>query len=59
MARGPILPGLVQYLGIGTAPWVAGVLTLIGTATRLLAIPAVNTWLTDYLPWLAAAPRQP
>ena len=34
-------------------------LAVASAATRVLAIPAVNTWLTDYLPWLAAAPRQP
>lgn len=55
----PLLPFLVDYLGVGTVPWVAGTLALLGGLTRFLAMPAVNAWLTKYVPWLAAAPRQP
>jgi hypothetical protein len=55
----PIAPVLVEYLGVGAVPWVAGTLTILGTATRVLAIPAVNAYVTEYLPWLAATPRQP
>jgi hypothetical protein len=33
-------------------------LVVATTVTRILAIPAVNAWLTEYLPALAAAPPQ-
>lgn len=34
-------------------------LAVSAAVTRVLAIPGVNTWLTENVPWLAAAPRQP
>lgn len=34
-------------------------LAVSAAVTRILAIPAVNDWLTDHAPWLAATPRQP
>jgi hypothetical protein len=55
----PLLPFLVDSLGIGAVPWVAGTLAALGAITRLLAIPAVNDWVVRYLPWLAPTPRQP
>jgi hypothetical protein len=33
-------------------------LAVSGAVTRILAVPAVNAWITQYLPWLAPAPRQ-
>lgn len=53
----PLLPFLVDYLGIGAVPWVAATLVVLGTVTRVLAVPAVNAWLTEYVPFLAAAPK--
>lgn len=32
-------------------------LAVSGAVTRILAIPGVNAWVTQYLPWLAPAPR--
>lgn len=58
VAAVPLLPFLVDYLGIGTVPWVAGTLVVLGAFTRFLAIPAVNAWLSEYLPFLAATPKQ-
>lgn len=55
----PLLPFLVDYLGIGAVPWVAGTLVVLGAITRFLAVPAVHDWVVRYLPWLAATPRQP
>jgi hypothetical protein len=55
----PIAPVLVDYLGVGAVPWVAGTLAVLATVTRVLAIPAVNGYVQEYLPWLAATPRQP
>ena len=34
-------------------------LAVSAAVTRVLAIPAVNAWVTEYLPWLAPTPRQP
>jgi hypothetical protein len=55
----PLLPTLVDTLGVATLPWVAGTLTAVGAVTRLLAIPAVQAYIAEYLPWLSATPRQP
>jgi hypothetical protein len=55
----PIVPFVVAQLGVATVPWVAGGLVAVGAVTRVLAMPAVNAWITEYLPWLAPAPRQP
>lgn len=55
----PLVPIVIAELGVGSVPWVAAALIVIGSVTRILAIPAVNAWLTEYVPWLAATPRQP
>jgi len=34
-------------------------LAVSAAVTRVLAVPAVNDWLTDHAPWLAATPRRP
>lgn len=55
----PVLPAIVAELGIGGVGWVASGLVVIGAATRVLAIPAVDEWLTDHLGGLLSArPRQ-
>ena len=55
----PVIPIVVAELGVGSVPWVASAMVVIGGVTRVLAIPRVNAWLTEYVPWLAATPRQP
>jgi len=57
----PLLPVIVDQLGVASVPWVAGVLAVIAAVTRVLAVPAVNAWLTEYLPFgsLGATPRDP
>jgi len=55
----PLLPILVETLGVATVPWVAGTLAVVGAVTRALAMPAVQVWIAEYLPWLSATPRQP
>lgn len=48
---------IVEALGVDeTLPWVAASLAVTGGITRVMAIPAVNEWLTKYVPWLAATP---
>lgn len=53
----PLLPAIVDALGVAAVPWVMGGLGVIAGVTRVLAMPAVNDWVSDYLPWLAAEPR--
>ena len=55
----PILPTLVEKLGIGTVPWVAGILAGAGAITRVLAMPQMEEWLHEYVPWLSAQPAPP
>ena len=64
-----VVAGLVGLLSL--LPWIiAGAhldgtvlggqaVAVAGAVTRVLAIPAVNDWVTQFLPWLAPAPRQP
>ena len=53
----PVLPGIVSYLGLGSVPVVAAVLAVAAAVTRVLAMPAVDTWLRQFVPWLAAQPK--
>lgn len=54
-----ILPVMVQAAGLNpeTIPWLAGVLGVAAVVTRVMALPAVESWLRKYLPFLAAAPK--
>lgn len=54
-----ILPSVLPELGVEALPWAAGLLAVAGGVTRVLAIPAVDVWVTEHLPWLGAARRQP
>ena len=45
---------VVEALGLDQGiPWVAASLAVTGAVTRLMALPAVNNWLRQYIPWLA------
>lgn len=57
VALAPALPEIARTAGVATVPVVAGALVLAGGVTRVLASPAVEDWLRDFVPWLAAAPR--
>ena len=60
LAAIPLVPVIVATLGIGSVPWVVSGLAVVAAVTRVLAIPAVNSWLTDHLGGvLAAEPRIP
>lgn len=52
----PILPAIVAVAGVESIPWVVSALAVAGGVTRVLAIPAVHDWVSDYVPWLAATP---
>lgn len=51
---------IVVALGVDeTLPWVAASLVVTGAVTKVMALPAVNDWLTRFVPWLAAQPPVP
>lgn len=54
----PILPIIAHEFGAESIPWVAGVLTVTGTITRVMALPQVEAWLQTHFPLLAAAPPE-
>lgn len=41
----------------GTPAALATAVAVSATVTRVMAIPAVNDWITTFLPFLAATPR--
>lgn len=49
----PLLPAIVDALGLGSLPWVVGLLAVVAAVTRVLALPAVVAWTERFLPWLA------
>lgn len=51
-------PLVAAELGVQSVPWVAGVLAVIGAVTRVLAIPGVEAWMRQYVPWLSAEPSK-
>jgi len=52
----PFAPDIARAAGIASLPWVVGALAVAAAITRVLALPAVETWLREHLPSLAAAP---
>lgn len=53
-----MLPQLVGAAGIDEAtPWVATSLAISAAVTRIMALPAVEEWLSRFVPWLAADPE--
>lgn len=54
-----VLPYLVAGAGIPVEGAVAQILAVAAGVTRVLAIPAVQGFVAEYLPWLSATPRQP
>lgn len=59
VALASLLPYIVAEADIGTMPGVAQVLAVAGAVTRILALPGVEAFLQEYLPWLSAQPRDP
>lgn len=54
----PVLPELVDALGLEAYAWAGGIVAAAGVITRVLAVPGVNRWLARYAPALAAAPKR-
>lgn len=53
-----MLPLLVNASGLDeTAAPVAGALAISGAVTRVMALPAVESWLERFVPFLAAKPH--
>jgi hypothetical protein len=53
----PVLPVVLDSLGVSALPWAAGFIAAIGAVTRVLAIPSVIEWLRTYVPGLAPTPN--
>lgn len=54
-----VLPVVLATTGLDTTVYGAQVLAVAAAVTRVLALPAVNQFITVWLPWLAAAPSAP
>jgi hypothetical protein len=54
-----LLPYILGAVHADTTVWGVQALAVSAFVTRILAMPVVNGWLTEYVPWLAATPRQP
>lgn len=48
-----LLPAIVEAVGVGAVPWVAGALAVAGAITRVMTVPGVEEWIARYLPFLA------
>ncbi len=53
-----LLPYILGAANVDATVWGAQALAVVGAVTRVLAIPGVNDWLRDFLPWLAASGRE-
>ena len=46
---------VIEAIGVDpTSPWIATSLVFTAAVTRVMAIPAVDAWISTYLPFLAA-----
>ena len=54
----PALPEIAHETGIDTVPFVASIIAITAMITRVLAIPAVDAWLDNYMPAIAAEKRE-
>jgi len=52
VALAALLPLIAEELP--PAPWLLAVVAVAGTATRVMALPAVQTFLERFAPWLSA-----
>ena len=59
VALATLLPWLLAGAHLDGTVLGAQAIAVAGAVTRVLALPAVNAFLTEYVPWLAATPRQP
>lgn len=57
VAFAAMAPAIAETLGVSKLPWVAGFLVVLGSITRLLAMPVVEAFLRQYVPWLSAGAK--
>ncbi|AEV51841.1 major head protein [Rhodococcus phage RRH1] len=55
----PLIPVIVDALGLGAIPWIATVTAVIAAIARILADGRTERFLRTYFPWLAADPDVP
>lgn len=53
------LDAIADYLGAWGIALPAAVIALPTAFARLMAVPGVEAWFRQHLPWLAAAPKEP
>lgn len=58
IALAAILPLILTTAGIPPVGFAAILVTVAGAITRVMAIPAVESFLENYIPVLAAKPKQ-
>lgn len=58
VALASLLPYILGAVHADGTVWGTQALAVIAGVTRVLAIPGVNDWLREYVPWLSATPRQ-
>jgi hypothetical protein len=51
-----LVPTVATTTGLDTVPAVTQLIVVAGVITRILAVPGVDQWLRQFLPWLASAP---
>ena len=52
-----VMPIVISTLGLPATGGIVGIVLAVSAGiTRVMAIPAVNRFLEDHLPWLAAKP---
>lgn len=59
IAFAAILPLILTTAGIPAVGWAAILIAVAGAITRVMALPGVEVFLEEYLPFLAAKPKVP
>lgn len=49
----PVYEAITQGSAAAATGWAAVALAICGAVTRVLALPGVDAWLAEYLPWLS------
>ena len=50
---GPVYEAITQGSAAQATGWTAVALGICGAVTRVLALPVVDIWLTQFIPWLS------
>lgn len=58
VALASLAPAIISGANLDGWVYAGQVLAVAGAITRVMAIPGVNDWLTRFVPWLAAEPKQ-